>query len=589
MPDHQSFDFLTKIPIGYYRLDADDKVTYANHAWLALHGYPSLESIQGKQVTTAYVRPEEAEEIHRQITTYGAIQDMVVELKRPNGEHFWASIYTTSIVDSSGTYQGREGLIIDVSERQMHRRVADMLPAGYYTVERRNSVEVITYCNQEFAEMFEFESTDAAIGFDISGLYRHMSDYEDFHSRINHGQEDSLRNRELEVQTINGKAFWVENNINLQRDSSGKHVGRVGVVRDLSKDEPLQRLRNDLGNVLHTFTTGLIAIKSDMEAAQSAMGPDPFEKEHQLSNEDIIEQMQESVASLRRHTGKLVVALAEREESIREPFETIDEQLANVDNIHIAFRPQAMRDIAHTIVVESQNSLERHKMPREPLKHIRQDGYEIMRIFALARLRERITDVLQMEHELRSLRAYVTTQTPTARSKRSIFNLWNTVEQAMSNLLDFADSRGVKFRPASHAAHPFIHAGEREMLRVVTNLLHNAIKYSWFRDAGIWIDLQLHQEGNQLVLEIENYGVPIPEDELKSGLIYEFGYRSRVSTDRGRVGTGIGLADARQTLRRYDGTIELRSRPASPGGQAEGMDPFITTAIMTMPIEQSHL
>lgn len=583
MPDHEWSSFLTKIPIGYYRLDAENKVLYANHAWLALHGYPSLDSVQGREVTTAYVHAEEAAAIHREIIDTGKVHDAVIELKRPNGERFWASIYASAILDGEGNYSGREGLLIDVTERQMHSLIADAMPVGYYAVEKRGHAEEITCCNPEFAEMFEFESPEAAVGFDIGKLYRYEADYKDFHNRIDHGLEDSLRNREIEVRTINGRTFPVETNINFQRDKAGNHIGRIGVVRDLSKDEPLQRLRNDLGNVLHTFTTGLIAIKSDIESAQAALGPDPFAAMTELNNEIIIDEMKTAVSSLQRSAAKLVESLAEREDDIREPFETLNEQLLHADSIQMAFRPRALRDMANNVVQESKDSLESRNLPREPLKNLRQDGYDVMRIFALARLRERITDVLQMEHELRSLRAYVTTQSQTVRTKRSTFNLWNSVEQAMANLVNFADSRGVEFRPISHASNPHIFAGEREILRVVTNVLHNAVKYSWSRSAGIWIDVRLSQGSDNLVLEIENFGLPIPDEELKSGMIFEFGYRSRLSSDKGRVGTGIGLADARQTLKRYDGRIELQSRPAFTGGDAEALDPFVTTAIITLP------
>lgn len=583
MSIHERSQFLTKIPIGYYRLDAEDHVVYANHAWLALHGYPGLDSVLGKTVSAAYARPEDAVEIQQRMAEEGKIHDAVVELKRPNGEHFWASIYATAIWDDEGNYQGREGLLIDVTERQMHRKIADTLPAGYYAVETKRDIEQITYCNQEFADMFEFESIQAAIGFDVAQLYRHQADYKEFHDRIQHGQEDSVRHRAIEVKTRQDKILLVETNINFQRDQHGNHIGRTGVVRDLSKDEPLQRLSNDLGNVLHTFTTGLIAIKSDIDAAQAALGPDPFAEIPNIDNARIVDEMKEAITALKRSTSRMLESLADRDAAIQAPFQTLNEQLVHADDIQIAFRPQALRDMARNVLTQSQQLLEKHNLPREPFKEIRQHCHDVMRIFALARLRERLTDVLQMEHELRSLRAYVTTQSQTVQSKRSTFNLWTTVERSMGNLVDFAESRGVEFKPVSHASSSSIFAGEREILRVVTNVLHNAVKYSWSRPTGTWIDIRLNQDSEKLILEVENYGVPIPEDELRSGLIFEFGYRSRVSTDRGRVGTGIGLADARQTLKRYEGTIELRSRPASPGGVAEGMDPFITTAIITLP------
>lgn len=576
-------DFLTKLPIGYYRLNADEQVEYANHAWLALHGYPTLEYVQGKKVSDFYVREEDAEAMRALIEGNGIIHDAVVELKRPNGEHFWASIYATGILSEAGDHLGREGIVIDVTERQVQRQIADTLPAGYYAVEVRDGAERITCCNREFADMFGFANEREAIGFEIKQLYRSQVDYEEFWSRLEHGHENGVRNREVEVKRLDGSHFWVETNINLVRDGEGRPVSRIGVVRDLSKDEPLQRLRSDLGNVLHTFTTGLIAIKSDIEAAQAALGTDPFATIPQLSQELILSEMKAPLAALQRSTKNLVKALEGRESGLREPFEARVEQLLSVDSIHAAFRAQAVRDMAHGLLSDVQEALNQHKMPREPLKLLRENAYEVMRIFALARLKERISDVLQMEHELRSLRAYVTGPVQPVQTPHMRFDLWTIVEQAMSNLHGFAESRGVEFKPVSRTNQALVNASERDILRVVTNVLHNAIKYSWSRESGIWIDIILQSRESNLQVEIINYGVPIPEDELKSGLIFGFGYRSRVSTDRGRVGTGIGLADARQTLKRHGGSIHLESRPASPGGEADGMDPFITTATIFLP------
>ena len=50
------------------------------------------------------------------------------------------------------------------------------------------------------------------------------------------------------------------------------------------------------------------------------------------------------------------------------------------------------------------------------------------------------------------------------------------------------------------------------------------------RTTGTWIDIRLDQASDTLVLEVEDFGLPIPEDELKSGLIFEFGYRSGLYT-----------------------------------------------------------
>ncbi|HEX8680918.1 MAG TPA: PAS domain-containing protein, partial [Ardenticatenaceae bacterium] len=99
-------DFLAHVPIGFYRLDAQDRVAYANAAWLELHGYTSLDQVHGKNIQFAYARSLEAEQLKTKIVAEGTVKDAIHELKRPDGQHFWASIYSTQLTDDTGHYAG---------------------------------------------------------------------------------------------------------------------------------------------------------------------------------------------------------------------------------------------------------------------------------------------------------------------------------------------------------------------------------------------------------------------------------------------------------------------------------------------------
>ncbi|MGB1250697.1 MAG: PAS domain-containing sensor histidine kinase [Candidatus Promineifilaceae bacterium] len=575
-----STDFLAQIPVGIYRLDQDDKVIYANDAWLAMHGFASLSEVVNRPIHLLYHDQTVAQALRDTVSKHGWAKDIIVELKRPNGEHFWASVCTLALRTDDGVYAGREGIVKDVTERQIHRRIAEAIPAGYFAVERLRGVDVLIHCNPELANMLGFDGCEALVGLNVRELYHQSADFEDFISRIDHADENAIRHQEFQWCKVNGDVFWVEVDVNLQRDAAGHCTGWIGVVRDLSKDEPLQRLRKDLGNVLHTFTTGLIAVKSDIDKAILALGPNPFPKSPSISIEHQLSELAQPVAELRRKLQKLLDNLSDRPQIA----DTIDalawylEVLTTIDSQPEVFRAQVLADCAGSVVETASEALNTKGVPRQPMKLLRAAAFDVLRIFTLSRMHERISDILQMEHELRSLRAYVTAQTYTVAPRVVEVDLWRIVQQSMRNLHDFADSRGVEFRPSRPPFTTTILADERDIMRVVTNVLHNAVKYSWSRQSGVWVDVKLIAPGDNLLLEIQNYGLPIPADEINGGLIYEFGYRSRLSTDRGRVGTGIGLADAKQTLRRYGGTISLDSRPAYLGGDAEKRDPFITTA-----------
>ena len=78
-------------------------------------------------------------------------------------------------------------------------------------------------------------------------------------------------------------------------------------------------------------------------------------------------------------------------------------------------------------------------------------------------------------------------------------------------------------------------------------------------------------------------------EELETGLIFEMGYRGQLSTDRGRLGTGIGLTDAQRAARAHGGDIEISSRPATDTSfETNHPDyykrPFLTTARLVLPV-----
>ena len=128
---------------------------------------------------------------------------------------------------------------------------------------------------------------------------------------------------------------------------------------------------------------------------------------------------------------------------------------------------------------------------------------------------------------------------------------------------------------------------ERGVVRALGNILHNAIKYSWERDRGgpVRVTLRTRLRENILLIEVENWGVPIPGDEIERGLIFKIGYRGRLAAGAGRAGTGVGLADAQQVAREHGGEVSVMSRPAVQTGEDENYtQPFLTTVSLSLPI-----
>jgi len=102
------------------------------------------------------------------------------------------------------------------------------------------------------------------------------------------------------------------------------------------------------------------------------------------------------------------------------------------------------------------------------------------------------------------------------------------------------------------------------------NLIHNAVKYSFYPPVGMererfvkvtgrWL---CEEDGRKYAIEIENYGVGIKPEEIEKGLIFEPFYRGDWASDRYRTGSGLGLTLARRVIEEmHGGQIKVRSIP----------------------------
>ncbi len=99
---------------------------------------------------------------------------------------------------------------------------------------------------------------------------------------------------------------------------------------------------------------------------------------------------------------------------------------------------------------------------------------------------------------------------------------------------------------------PPLQADAERIRQVVTNLVHNAVK---FTPPGGQVTVSAEQAGAEVVIKVNDTGVGIPADDLPR--IFERFYKA----DRARSGggTGLGLAIARHIVQAHGGRIWVES------------------------------
>ncbi|NCQ60024.1 MAG: hypothetical protein GW913_05040 [Myxococcales bacterium] len=94
-----------------------------------------------------------------------------------------------------------------------------------------------------------------------------------------------------------------------------------------------------------------------------------------------------------------------------------------------------------------------------------------------------------------------------------------------------------------------------KLSQVLLNLLVNAVK---FTEEGGRITLRAMRRDDEVVFEVEDTGIGIPEDELAS--IFEAFYQVDGSDERSQGGVGLGLTIVDRMLDLLDGEFEIESR-----------------------------
>ena len=87
------------------------------------------------------------------------------------------------------------------------------------------------------------------------------------------------------------------------------------------------------------------------------------------------------------------------------------------------------------------------------------------------------------------------------------------------------------------------------------NLVENAIKYNV---PGGEVYVSVRRDGDQVLLEVADTGVGIPEEDLPK--VFNRFYRVDTARSRAAGGTGLGLSIVRDTVRRHGGWVTARSR-----------------------------
>ena len=132
-------------------------------------------------------------------------------------------------------------------------------------------------------------------------------------------------------------------------------------------------------------------------------------------------------------------------------------------------------------------------------------------------------------------------------------NLNDLLHQLIEELYPVFEKKHLVARLNSTGMLP-IHGDGELLARVFENLLSNAIRYGY---DGHFVDIQAFEEGNEVVVQVANYGDQIPPEELP--YIFDIFYTGDKARTLQKDSTGLGLFIAKNIIEQHNGSITVES------------------------------
>lgn len=168
----------------------------------------------------------------------------------------------------------------------------------------------------------------------------------------------------------------------------------------------------------------------------------------------------------------------------------------------------------------------------------------------LDRAEHEVESLTQMVRELLELSRIESGKVPLRLKPTPIADV---ILPAVERLSKLAENEGVALIVDVPAGLPPTLADGARVQQVVSNLVHNAIKFS---PAGAEIHITAHKKSQHIITQVRDNGTGIPATDLPR--IFERFYKADRARSTG--GTGLGLAIARHLVEAHNGHIGVKSK-----------------------------
>ncbi|MBC7250914.1 MAG: GAF domain-containing protein [Anaerolineae bacterium] len=135
-------------------------------------------------------------------------------------------------------------------------------------------------------------------------------------------------------------------------------------------------------------------------------------------------------------------------------------------------------------------------------------------------------------------------------------SLWEVILQGLESWEPVAKDKGLLLTAELPPSLPLVLGNEQRLGQVVSNLLGNAIKYTFQGQ----VTIRAFTQGDEVIVTVTDTGVGIAPQHLPH--VFEKFYRARSATTNEVEGTGLGLAIVKSVVEHHGGRVWVESEVA---------------------------
>ncbi len=327
----------------------------------------------------------------------------------------------------------------------------------------------------------------------------------------------SIEYYENYVQSLSGEQHLIAWHNTLLKDDTGEVIGTmssgVDITAQREAEDRILKLNQELENRVAVRTEELAEVVNQLLGINKQL-------KHEIGEREAVE------AALKQKEKQLTTAL-EKEKELNE-----------LKSRFVSMASHEFRTPLSTIL-SSADLIEAYQQAEQQSKRLRHTG----------RIKTAVANLTSILNDFLSLSRLEEGKLSLNTSDFEIPAVWTEVAEGVQGML----KKGQELRIKGLEQVPALHTDRRILQNIFYNLLSNAIKYS---GTGSPIDCRLKARGDKLLIEIQDYGIGIPEPEQQHLFTRFF----RAHNVENIQGTGLGLNIVKGYVELLNGEINFESK-----------------------------